>query len=190
MFLRTNGLILPPWNSPYEKRRSKTFVWEHRPIVSVLSLLFFAKCYIKGLHCAGPVSKFHPNSNQSIHAPIQMPSTSTLSTLRASIHALPPAVRTAFLENLFDKNKTLSSFSAAKWSDFFIEHGTEFGFQHQPFEYSNFRMENDITPTYKLPWSFHKEVCKDAMIWLSVYPFKRQDRTKGGVHLRLLEPVR
>ena len=119
-----------------------------------------------------------------------MPSASSVDTLRASINALPPAIRSVFVSSLSDENKTLSSFSAAKWADFFVEHQMEFGFRSPSFEYSNYRMENDITPTYQLPRSFHKEVCKIAMLWLSAYSFKRKDRTDEEANLRMLEPVR
>jgi hypothetical protein len=115
-----------------------------------------------------------------------MPRAPTVKTLRASINALPPAVRSNFLATLSEENKTLSSFSATKWPDFVAEHQKKFGFQSKSFEYSNFRMENDITPTYELPQSFHKEVCKHAMEWMSAYSFKRQEEA----NLRLLEPVR
>ena len=120
-----------------------------------------------------------------------MPSASSVDTLRASINALPPAVRDDFLASLSDENKILSS-SPAKWADFFVEHQTEFGFRSLSFEYSNYCMEDDITPTYQLPRSFHKEVCKIAMSWMSAYSFKRKDRfgTDEEANLRMLEPVR
>jgi len=119
-----------------------------------------------------------------------MPSVSSVDTLRESIDALSPAVRSVFLASLSDENKTLSSSSPTKWADFFVEHQTEFGFRSLSFEYSNYCMENDITPTYQLPRSFHKEVCKIAMLWTSAYSFKRKDRTEEEANLRMLEPVR
>ncbi|KDR77891.1 hypothetical protein GALMADRAFT_138062 [Galerina marginata CBS 339.88] len=113
---------------------------------------------------------------------------SKLENILESIDALHPTVRNAFLASLPEDNEALISFPAAKWDDFFEEHGTEFGLQSRSFKYSNFLMENDITPTYQLPRSFHKEVCKIALVWMGAYRFQRSKRTKEEAHLRMLEP--
>jgi hypothetical protein len=118
-----------------------------------------------------------------------MPSASTVDTLEASIDALLPAVRSGILITHSDESQTLPSFSAVKWADFFVKHQTEFGFRSRRFEYSNYWMDNDIAPTYKLPQSFQKELCKIAMVWMTAYSFKRKDRTKEEANLRLPEPV-